>query len=99
MTKQVKDKALLAKSFWYSNIYSHIHDMQVNPWLMREYICIVTGGKTAHHKKSVNMTMQLPDGTLVSNSCKNMAVFGPHFKHVFSNHQPVNLSILDLIPQ
>ena len=28
-----------------------------------------------------------------------MAVFGPHFECVFSNHQPVNLSVLDLIPQ
>ncbi len=28
-----------------------------------------------------------------------MAVFGPHFERVFSNHWPVNLSILDLIPQ
>jgi hypothetical protein len=28
-----------------------------------------------------------------------MAVLGPHFERVFSNHQPVNLSILDLVPQ
>ncbi len=28
-----------------------------------------------------------------------MAVFGLHFKRVFSNHQPVNFSILNLIPQ
>ena len=82
MTKQVKDKVLLAKSHWYSNICSHIHDMQVNPRLAWEYIRIFTGGKTAHHKKSINMAVRLPDGTLASNSSKNVAVFGPHFECV-----------------
>ena len=43
--------------------------------------------------------MRLPNGTLGSNSSENMAVFGPHFERVFSNHQPFDLSILDLIPQ
>ncbi len=90
---------LLAKSRWYSNICLHIHDMQVNPRLAWEYICILTDGETAHHKKSINMAMQLPHGTLASNGSENMAVLGPHFKRVFSNHQPVNLSIFDLIPQ
>ena len=99
VTKQVKDKVLLAKSRWYSNICSHIHDMQVNPRLAWGNIRILTGGETAHHKKSVNMAMRFPDGTLASNSSKNMAVFGPHFERVFSNHRPVDLSILDLIPQ
>jgi hypothetical protein len=28
-----------------------------------------------------------------------MAVFGPQFERVFSNHRPVDLGILDLIPQ
>jgi hypothetical protein len=99
VTKQVKDMVLLAKSCWYSNICLHIHDMRVNPRLAWEYICILTGGETAHHKKSINKAMQLPNGTLASNSSENMAVFGPHFERVFSNHRPVNLSILDLIPQ
>jgi hypothetical protein len=31
--------------------------MQVNPQLAWEYIRILTGGETAHHKKSVNMAM------------------------------------------
>jgi hypothetical protein len=28
-----------------------------------------------------------------------MSVFGPHFERVFSNHHPVDFSVLDLIPQ
>jgi hypothetical protein len=56
VTKQVKDKVLLAKLCWYSNICSHIHE-QVNPRLAWEYIHILTGGETAHHKKLVNMAM------------------------------------------
>ncbi len=90
---------LLAKSRWYSNICLHIHNMQVNPLLAWEYIRILTGGEMAHHKKLVDMAMRLPDGSLASSSSDNMAVFGPHFERVFSNHQPVNFSILDLIPQ
>ena len=74
--------------------------MGLNPWFAREYISILTGGGTAHHKKPVNMVMQLPDGTLVSNGSNNMAVFVPHFEYVFRNHRPVDFnSILDLIPQ
>jgi hypothetical protein len=53
----------------------------------------------AHHKKSVNMAMGLPNGSLASNRSKSIAVFGPHFERVFSNHQPVDFSIIDLISQ
>jgi hypothetical protein len=66
---------------------------------MWEYICILKGSKAAHHKKSVNMAMRLPDGSLAASSTKNMSVFGPHFERVFSNHHPVDFSVLDLIPQ
>jgi hypothetical protein len=99
VTKQVKDMVLLAKLRWYSNICLHIHDMHVNPWLAWEYIRILTGGKMAHHKKLINMAMRLHNGTLASNSSENMVVFGLHFERMFSNHQPVDLSILDLIPK
>jgi hypothetical protein len=57
------------------------------------------GGKTAHHKKMVNMAMWLPNGSLASNSSENISVFGLHFERVFSNYQPFDFSILDLIPQ
>jgi hypothetical protein len=91
MTKQVKYMVLLAKSHWYSNICSHIHDTRVNPRLAWENIRILTGGRSAHHKKSVNMAMRLPDGSLASKgSNNNMAVFVPHFERVFSIHQPVD---------
>ncbi len=77
VTKQVKEMVLHAKSRWYSNICLHIHDMRVNPWLAWEYICILMGGKTVHHKKLVNMAMQLSVGSLASSSSNNMPVFGP----------------------
>ena len=93
------DMVLLAKLRWYSNICLHIHDMGVNPRLAWEYDNIITSGEMAHHKKLVIMAMRLPNGSLASNSSENMAVFGPHFERVFSNHRPVDLSILDLIPQ
>ncbi len=99
VSKQVKDMVLLAKLHWYSHVCSHIHDMCMNPRVAWEYIRILRGGKAAHHKKSVNMAMRLPDGSLVASSTKNMSIFGPHFERVFSNHRPVDFSVLDLIPQ
>jgi hypothetical protein len=45
------------------------------------------------------MAMCLPDGSLAASSTKNMSVFGPHCERVFSNHCPVDFSVLDLIPQ
>ncbi len=89
---------LLARSSWYSYVCLHIHGMHMNPWVAWEYR-ILRGSKAAHHKKSVNMTMHLPDGSLAASSTKNMSVFGLHFERVFSNHRPVDFSVLDLIPQ
>jgi hypothetical protein len=97
--KQVKDMILLAKWRWYGHVCSHIHDMRMNPRVAWEYILILRGSEAAHHKKSVNMAMCLPDGSLAASSTKNMSVLGPHFKRVFSNHCLVDFSVLDLIPQ
>jgi hypothetical protein len=86
VSKQVKDMVLLAKSRWYSHVCLHINNMRMNPWVAWEYICILRGGKAAHHKKSVNMAMRLPDRSLAASSTKNMSVFGLRFERVFSNH-------------
>ncbi len=43
--------------------------------------------------------MKLENGKLASNGKENMSVFGPHFDQVYNNHRPVDLSILDKIPQ
>jgi hypothetical protein len=99
VSKQVKDMVLLAKSLWYSHICSKIQDMRMNPRVAWEYIRILRGSEAAHHKKSVNMAVHLPDGSLAASSTKNMSVFGPHFERVFSKHRPVDFNVLDLIPQ
>jgi hypothetical protein len=99
VSKQVRDMVLLAKLCWYSHVCLHIHNMRMNPRAAWEYIRILRGSKATHHKKSVNMAMRIPDGSLVASSTKNMGVFGLHFERVFSNHRPVDFSLLDLIPQ
>jgi hypothetical protein len=66
---------LLAKLHWYSHVCSHIHNMCMNRQVVWEYIHILRGGEAAHHKKSVNMAMRLPEGSLAANSIKNMSVF------------------------
>ena len=43
--------------------------------------------------------MRMANGQLTTNGKENMAVFGPHFERVFNNHRPVDLTVLDDIPQ
>ncbi len=71
----------------------------MNPQLAWENIHILTGGKTAHHKTNLNMSMRLENGELASNVRENMSVFGAHFDKVLNNHQPVDHSILNLLEQ
>jgi hypothetical protein len=89
----------LAKSSWYKGICNKIHKMSMDPHLTWENIRILTGGKKAHHKTNLNMSMHLESGELASNAKENMSVFGPHFTNVLNNHRPVNYSMLDLIEQ
>ena len=71
----------------------------MNPRVAWEYICLLTGGSTCHHKKKVKMAMKLENGNLATNGKENMQVFGPHFERVFNNHRPVDPTILDDVPQ
>jgi hypothetical protein len=71
----------------------------LNPRVAWEYICLLTGGTTVHHKKKIQMAMKMANGKLATNSKENMAVFGPHFDHVFNNQCPVDQTILNDIPQ
>jgi hypothetical protein len=99
LNKNVKDKVLLAKARWTAHLFSKIHDMQSNPRIAWEYIHLLTGGTTVHHKKKAQMAMKMANGKLATNGNKNMAVFGPHFDRVFNNHHPVNPTILTDISQ
>jgi hypothetical protein len=73
--------------------------MQSNPHVAWEYVRLLTGGTTVHHKKKFQMAMKMANGKLATNGKENMAVFGPHFGRVFNNHCPVNPTILAHIPQ
>ncbi len=39
-----------AKAKWYADICSKIHDMQMEPRLAWEHICLLTKGESAHHQ-------------------------------------------------
>ena len=73
--------------------------MSMNPRLVWENICILTGGETAHHKTNHNMSMCLESGELASKAKENMSVFGVHFNKVLNNHRPIDYTVLDLIKQ
>jgi hypothetical protein len=46
-----------AKAKYYADICSKIHNMQMNPHLSWEHICLLTKGKSAHHSKKTPMAM------------------------------------------
>jgi hypothetical protein len=52
-----------------------------------------------HHKKKITMVMKLEDRKLASNGKENMSVFAPHFYRVYKNHQQVDPSIFEAVPQ
>jgi hypothetical protein len=99
VNKRNRNLVDLAKLYWYSGICTNIHNMRMNPRLAWENICLLTGGKTAHHKTNINMAMKLKNGDLASNTKENMSVFGMHFHKVLNNHRPVDNSVLNLIKQ
>jgi hypothetical protein len=99
LNKTIKDKVLIAKAQWAPHLCFKIHDMAMSPRLAWEHICLLTGGSTAHHKKSVQMAIKMPNGNIANNGKENMSVFGPHFERIFNNHCPVDLTILDEITQ
>jgi hypothetical protein len=89
VTKRNHDLVELAKAWWYKGVCSKIHEMNMDPQLAWENICILTGDETAHHKTNLNAL----------NAKENMSVFGAHFKKVLNNHQPVGHTVLDLLKQ
>jgi hypothetical protein len=88
-----------AKAKYYANVCAKIHDMQMNPRLAWEHICLLTKGETAHHSKSTAMAIKLPDSTRASNASENMSVFSPHFHKVYNNHHSTDPSVLEHVPQ
>jgi hypothetical protein len=71
VNKRNHDLVELAKARWYKGVCGKIHKMNMNPRLAWENIRILTGGKTAHHKTNINMSMRLENGELASNAKEN----------------------------
>ncbi len=93
VTKQVKDMVLLAKLRWYSNICLHIHDMRVNTfafsWAVKRRIT----------RNWSTWQCGSPMDLLRSTAVRTWLSLARTLNVLFSNHRPVNFSILNLIPQ
>jgi hypothetical protein len=63
LTRHIFHSVFHAKATWYADICQKIHNMRFDPSLAWEHNRLLTKGKTAHHNKMTNMTMQLPNGT------------------------------------
>ncbi len=88
-----------AKAKWYTDICSKIHDMQMEPRLAWEHICLLTKGESAHHQQCTAMTIRLPDGSCTTNATENMSVLALHFQRVFNNHCSTDPTLLEHITQ
>jgi hypothetical protein len=95
----VAHAATHAKAKLYADIYSKIHDMQMEPCLAWEHMCLLTKGESAHHQQRTAMAMRLPDGSSAINASENMAVLAPHFQRVFNNHRSTDPTLLEHITQ
>jgi hypothetical protein len=73
--------------------------MKTDPRQAWENVTILKGGDTTHHKPTINMAMQKPDGSIATNAKENLSVFGPHFSNVLDNERTTDKTVLDLIPQ
>ena len=54
---------------------------------------------TSHHEKTTVMRLRLPNGDLAITHAKNVSVMGPHLDKVYQSHRPVDLSVLQDLPQ
>jgi hypothetical protein len=82
LNKHIAHAISHAKATWYADICQKIHDMQMDPRLAWEHICILTKGKAAHHTHRMTMAMHLSDGSHATNAGENMSNFGQHFQQV-----------------
>ena len=99
MNRHVSDAVSLAKSRWYAHLCEKIHDMSMNPKLAWEYIRILTGGESTHHRLTTTMAMKMENGKMSVTDKEHMSVFYPHFQRVFNNHRDVDLSALERVKQ
>ncbi len=80
LNRHVAHAVTHAKAKWYADICSRIHDMQMEPRLTWEHICLLTKGESAHHQQCTAMAMCLPDGSRTTNASENMSVLALHFQ-------------------
>ena len=79
VNKRNHDIMKLAKAKWYKGVCSKINKMNIDPRLAWENIRILTGGKTAHHKTNLNMSMCLENGELTCIKCEGKHQDGSSF--------------------
>jgi len=99
ITIKNRDLIIAAKARWYQDITTKIHNMSANTRTAWEYINILKGGDTTHHKSTINMAMRSPmDGSIATNAKGNINVFGPHFSKLLNSNKPIDETVLNLIP-
>ena len=73
--------------------------MRFTPKYAWASVKILAGDMTSNHEKLTVIQLKLTNGELVTTDAEKTSVMGPHLEKVYRNHQPVDWSVLQEIPQ
>jgi hypothetical protein len=88
-----------AKRRWQNKRTEEIHDMNFNPKSAWAAVRELEAGLDGHHTPQPDMKMRMEYGSYAVSDYDNANIMGKHFKKVFNNHKPIDLSVLDELDQ
>ena len=88
-----------AKAVWIDKRAEEIHDMKFDPKSAWMAVREVEKGFEGHYSAQGDVKMRKPNGDIATNDRENADVMAEHFKKVFNNHRPIDISVLDELEQ
>ena len=88
-----------AKAVWIDKRAEEIHDMKFDPKSAWMAVREVEKGFEGHYSAQGDIKMRKPNGDIATNDRENADVMAEHFKKVFNNHRPIDISVLDELEQ
>ena len=73
--------------------------MQYTPKEVWQIVCVVSGGDTSRYALPTIKCMCLPKVKLATTDAEIASIFCPHFDRIFSNHRPIDWTLIYRINQ
>jgi hypothetical protein len=97
--RNLKNAVKEAKRKWQNKRAEEIHNMKFDPKSAWAAVRELEAGLDGHHSKQSDMKMKMEDGSFAVSDKDNADIMGSHFKKVFNNHKPIDLSVLEELEQ